>query len=58
MSPRKLFFLEYSTTSILAFACAFLVVLILSLVFFPAVPGTLCIPGSDWLTLSRNILAS
>ena len=30
----------------------------LPLVFVPAVPGTLCILGSGWLTLSRNILAS
>src|SRR6266576_1816535 len=58
MSPRKLFFLTYSATSILAFTCAFLVVLILSLVFVPAVAGTFCVPGSGWLTLSRNILAS
>lgn len=28
------------------------------LVFVPAVSGTLCILGSGWLTLSRNILAS
>ena len=57
-SQSYVFFLEYSATSILAFTCAFLFALILSLVFVPAVPGTLCIPGSGWLTLSRNILAS
>lgn len=30
----------------------------LPLVFVPVVPGTLCILGSGWLTLSRNILVS